>query len=430
MSKNADIRGFFSKKTSQPSVTVNHSLSHMAPSSQQTRRPISVSPSREPSLNLLSSPVTPQKRVVKTPLTRDTEIKGSDDDDSDDSLESLGEMYGRKPKPTFQRPAAQTTTPRAKRVASGSLYFHRSPMTIRQQPKHKFDMKTLAAHSNQVKATEESSKRAEAAKAKAEKELEPEADPDKLAGETGNDEDDNKGDKLAMAIDRTAGDESCPRIYFFSQEEPPRSVLESQFPKKSVKTKPWSILQDASSRKQMFIHGIPTALTSKGKELPDELYMWVLDEICVEKDLQLRNQYLKLASLCHDDTRRLVNEEQLYKMLEKIGGPKHPNLGDRFVLLPGLPDPYPGRDWSHLRYFLELLTMIAPNLASESNVDAIKLLLCLSLDPIITTVVGLQASYSKAMLALVSALPTVGGLWNCNVSIASSSMTGRELLLT
>lgn len=417
MSKNGDIRGFFAKKTARPLATNTSSLFEAIPTSQRTRQPTSETYSQAPSLDLPSSPITPQKKSEKTALTRDTEIKESDDDDSDASLESLGEMYGRKSKPSFQRPAAQTTTPKAKRVASASLHFYRSPMTIRQQPKHKFDMKTLAAHSNQVKATEASSRRAEEAKAKAEKDLEPEADPDKMAGEVLSDEDEGKGDKLAMAIDRTAGDESHLRAYFFNQEDPPY-VPRRQFPKAAVKAKPWNILQDSDARNQTFIHGLPTALARKGKELPDELYLWILDEICVEKDLQLRSQYINLASLCHDDTRRLVNEVQLYKMLETIGGPQQSEVNQVCELSPGLSDPYPGRDWSHLRYFLELLSLIAPNLASETKVDAINLLLRLSLDPVVTTVAGLQASYAKAMLALVTSLPVPGELWNDCVSSA------------
>ncbi|KAK6070733.1 hypothetical protein SCUP234_10011 [Seiridium cupressi] len=411
MSKNRDIRAFFGKKTAQQTAPYTNSVFQLAPQPEQTHQPTPPVPSREPSLDLPSSPVTPQKKNVRTPLTRDVEIKGSDDDDSDASLESLGELIGRKSGPSYQRPPTLATTPKAKRIASGN--FHRSPLTLQQQAKHKFDLKTLLSHVRQDDATDESARRADQAKAQAEKELEPEADPDRMAGEAFSDEDEARGDKLAMAIDRTtAGEESRPRAYFFNPEGAPPKILRRPFPKKVAKAKPWNILQDASSRSQMFIHGLPTALARRGKELPDELYLWILDEICVESDLLLRNQYIKLAALCHEDTGNLVDEELLYHMLEKIGGQEHSTASDRFELSPALPNQYSGRDWSPLRSFLELLAQIGADLTPEDNVSAIKLLLRLSLDPIITTVAGLRVAYSKAMLALISALPEPKELWS------------------
>ncbi|KAH6647074.1 hypothetical protein BKA67DRAFT_425620 [Truncatella angustata] len=296
-----------------------------------------------------------------------------------------------------------------------------SPITPQKKnkPKHKFDMKTLLSHARKDNETEKSARRAEEAKAQAEKDLEPEPDANKMAGEFFSD-DEVKGEKLAMALDRTTGDESRPRAYFFGLDEAPRSPPRRQFPRKAVKANPWSILQDASSRRQTIIHGLPTILARRGKELPDELYLWILDEICVEKDLQLRNQYINLATTCLDDMRRLVDEKQLYNMLEKLGGQKHSTIDDKFELSPGLQAPYPSRDWSQLRYFLELLQVMAPNLAHENKMGAIKMLIRLSLDPVISTVAGLQVAYSKAMLALVSALPAPEDQWtNCCENICN-----------
>jgi hypothetical protein len=418
MSKNRDIRGFFSKKASQaPSSTINSScIFQPVPGSQQTHQPSPVLRS-EPSLDLPSSPLTPKKNV-KTPLTRDAEIRGSDDDDddSDASLESLGEMFSRKSGAIYQKPAGLTATPKAKRISSGN--FHRSPLTLQQQPKHKFDLKALLNHARQDHATDESVRRAKAARLQAEEDLEPEPDTDMMAGEVMINVGGTTGGKLSMAIDRTVGDESHPKAYFFDLEATSRPIPKRQFPTSAVKSKPWNILQTASSRDQMFIHGIPTVLARKGNELPDELYLWILDQVCVENDLQLLNQYISLIALCPENTRRLVDERRLYGMLEQIGGQKHSTIVERFQLSPGLSTPYPGKDWSPLRYFLELLAHIAPYLTPQNNIGAIKLLIRLSLDPIITTVAGLQVAHSIAVLNLVSALPTTEAVWNDCVGIA------------
>lgn len=414
MSKNRDIRGFFGKKPSQasqpsPRLEPNGSF-QLGSEPKHASKSMSVD-AADSFLDLPSSPITPQKKVTRTPVARDTEIKGSDDEDddlSDASFESFGQMVAKK---MAKGPAAPVAvTPKAKRVTSSNFY-HRSPLTLQQQPKHKFDLKALLNHARQEDATDESVRRAEAAMAQADDELELEVDPSKMAGKFLDGEDEVKKEKLAMAIDKTDGDESRPRAYFFDLDGPPRDLKRKPFPNKAVKSKPWSILREPSSRNQMFIHGLPTTLAKKGKELPDELYLWILDRVCVEKDLQLRNQYIELAVLCPDDTNRLVDGKQLYGMLESIGGQEHATAGEKFTLSPGLSDPYPKRDWSSLRYFLELLARLAPKLNTDSNLDAIKLLLRLSLDPVIVTEAGLQVAHSTAMLALISALPGTEARW-------------------
>ncbi|KAF3001642.1 hypothetical protein E8E14_002139 [Neopestalotiopsis sp. 37M] len=437
MSKNGDIRGFFGKKSSQPSKPDSGTAVQLGSEPKQAAKPAPVDLWLD-SPDLPSSPITPQKNVIKTPRARDTEIKGSDDedDDSDSSFESIGAMLGRGRNTlgaaSQNVSAGLMTTPKAKRIALGS-FVHRSPLTLQQQPKHKFDLKTLLNHAKQDNAFDESVRRVKAAMAEAEEELEPVANPEKMAGGAITaDGDETKVEKLAMAIDRTTGDESRPRAYFFDLEEPMRDHKRRPFPKKTVKAKPWSILEEDSSRNQMFIHGLPATLAKKGKELPDELYLWILDQVCVENDVQLRNQYIELAALCTDDTHRLVTAEELYRMLGRLGGPKYSGEDEKFPLSPGLQNPYPGRDWAHLRYFLELLTRMAPNLGTETNLDAIKMLLRLGLDPIVVTVAGLQVAHSTALLELISALPAASARWEyccksiCNYQYASIEQASQR----
>ncbi|KAI1854316.1 hypothetical protein JX266_001457 [Neoarthrinium moseri] len=421
MSKNGDIRGFFAKgapsRAPPPKASSASSVSPASPPAAERAHQPTPTPSSQLSIDLPSSPFTPQKQPVKTPLTRDDEIRGSDDedDDSDSSLESLGELLGRRSGPaTYQRPTALMTTPKAKRIAPNS--FHRSPLTLQQQPTHKFDLKSLIKHARQDDATEQSARRADELRVKADQEeLEAGRDMADKARDVFGGEDGEKGDKLARAIDRTVGDESRPRCYFFALEDEAAAAgagPRRPFPKKAAKVKPWTLLQDSKTRDQMFIRGMVSAVAAKGKELPDEIYRWILDEICIEENLQLRNQYIRSAALCCDDTRRLVDERQLYKMLEKIGGQKHETSKQKFELSPGLQDPYSRRDWSPLRHFLQLLAEMAPNLTSKNATSAVQLLLRLSLDPVVDRAPGVRAEYAKAMVALESALPTPEDQWD------------------
>ncbi|KAK8005274.1 hypothetical protein PG990_011311 [Apiospora arundinis] len=417
MNRSRDIRGFFAKNaTGGAASTTTRSETITPPRTKaMPMQPTSSSP------NIPSSPITPQRAQTKAPISRDDVIRGSDDEDdfSDDSLESLSEIAGlqRKPKPA----ALATTMPKAKRVASGSS--RAAPAAQKQPPKHRFDLKALIKHSQENDAMDESVRRAEAllklddankkaAEARKEKaEPQPtdmrEAAKELLRG----DEEGAKGDKLARAMNRTAGDASQPQYYFFEFEAPSRNPRKTPFPKLTAKSQ-WSFLADTSTREEIFVRGLPTALASKGKELPEELYQWILDEVCLEKNMQLRMQYCNLIALCRGNTRRLVDVKRLQKILESIGSRKFPEENSKWNLSPGLEQPYGERNWSPVSAYLKLLERIAPDLAPESTIGAIQILIRMSLDPIVSRDIRIRIDHFSAIEALVSALPGTGEHWD------------------
>ncbi|KAI2464428.1 hypothetical protein F4781DRAFT_73207 [Annulohypoxylon bovei var. microspora] len=401
MSRNGDIRGFFGKPTvrsSQSLPVINSSPPVLDPQSS------------------FSTPRTPPKSTPK-PRDRTDEIKGSDDEDgdSDDSLESISAFIERKHGPSpYQRDPNLTCTPKAKRIASISASYLKSPLTI--QPKHKFDLKYLINHARQSDRAEESARRADELINKSDDDddgfnqflTEVQNDPSlmqKTAKELlDNDEEDAKGDKLMRAMNRTKVDGSRRVCYFFNLEQPLLKPPRKPFPQKRAKGC-WRCLADSRTRDQAVIFGLPHTIVSKGRTLPDELFLWVLDEACVERNAQLRVQYCSLVTLCPDSIVRLVTTSRLYYMLEKLGGPKYSQKQDHGKLqgFPRVEDPYPGKDWTGLVTFLELLQRMAPHLSTENAIGAIKLLLRMALDPLVTTTV--RSEHAATMEALVGTLP-------------------------
>ncbi|KAI0013777.1 hypothetical protein F4779DRAFT_561300 [Xylariaceae sp. FL0662B] len=393
MSRNRDIRGFF-----KPGSTESFQF-QQATSSQ-------------PALELPSSPTTPPKSTSK-PLSWNDEIKCSDDDednDSDESLISFNALLERKQGPPAYKREPNTTTPQAKRIAS---YSHNSPLTLRQK-KHKFDLKSLISHARQTDRAEESARRAD--------ELITEEDDDdhhnlsdvqnsptrlqKAARDLLNsDEEEAKGDKLARAMNRTKVDGSRRVSYFFNLEQPLFKSPRRPFPSSKAKGH-WRVLADSRSRTQAFIVGLPHNMVSRGKTLSDELFLWVLDEVCVEKNAQLRVQYRDLVTLCTGSITRLVNDVKLYSILERLGGPKYSGGHTKLQISPDMENPYSGRDWTGLVTFLQLLERIAPYLETANATSAIQLLLRMALDPLAKTTI--RNEHFTAMEALISALPRAG----------------------
>ncbi|KAK7756593.1 hypothetical protein SLS62_001430 [Diatrype stigma] len=248
-------------------------------------------------------------------------------------------------------------------------------------------------------------------------------------GGSGRDEDENpKGDKIVRAINRAAGQGAGSggrrrRCYFFDVDLPPLfQPAKTPFPADAVEARrqggggggPWRFLADPQTRDQAIIHGLPHTIVARGRELPPELFVWVLDQVCVERDPRLRAQYCSLAAACRDRTRELVDGARLYGALERIGGPKYARAAAVTMRplksTPEVEDPYRGRDWSGLAAFLDLLRQMAPNLNPNLDpgggsvvVEAIQLLLRMSLDPVV--VAAVRREHLAALGALVAALP-------------------------
>ncbi|KXJ93994.1 hypothetical protein Micbo1qcDRAFT_158927, partial [Microdochium bolleyi] len=377
-------------------------------------------------LSLPSSPRTPQKGV-KNSFARTDEIKGSDDDldddeeDSDSSVESLSAIFGlSKPSPKIDRQAL-STTPKAKRVASmGGGAAHGSPLTLQQSEgrggvqksatKHKFDMKALLAHARQEERTAESARRAQ--------ELIDMSDEDNKSDSkshhdgAGNLQDqaralleggeDENGEKLVRAIDRTKSKPTRRCCYFFSPGLSSSAVKgqRAPFPYDAL-TGRWKFLQNPTTRDQSMIHHLPHTLVSRGVQLPEELLLWILEETCVESNAQLRFRYCELVNLCGETAGPLVSTDKLYTMLHGIGGPSQPISDEKLSSVMEQEEAYTRRDWGPLRSFLHMLAKLAPSLSDP--VGAILLLLRMSLDPICGTVV--RHEHAAALEALITSLP-------------------------
>ncbi|KAI8950438.1 hypothetical protein F4801DRAFT_549066 [Xylaria longipes] len=407
--KNGDIRGFFRSGATSNSRTQKQSASSPPSTSDPS-----------PPVDLPSSPRTPPKSAPRV-FSRDDEIKGSDDseDDSDDSLGSITNALGYRSGPAAHRRDPNVlSTPQAKRIASG---IHRSPLTL-QPKKHKFDLKALANHSREIERTEQSFRKADALIAQTghhsdnSDDSDAENDPKRLEEATcqlfvGPDDEDGKGDKVRRAFKRSKDDDASSRkhCYFFSPEEPPPILGKNAFPRKKA-TGRWKCLSKSDARRRAFIMGLPHTFLARGEALPDELFLWILDEICREQNPELRRQYINLTEFCEDNTSRLVDDMSLYALLGTIGGPKYAREPTKLKGTTEVRHEYFERNWSPLVTFLQLLERIAPGLQTASAVSAVQLLLRMSMDPVVAAV--LREHYTRAITALASNLAKSTAKWN------------------
>lgn len=140
--------------------------------------------------------------------------------------------------------------------------------------------------------------------------------------------------------------------------------------------------------------------------LPDEVFLWILDEASVGSQSALHPHYIAILQCCPEQIRRLVDSERLLQLLQPIG-PRWESidLSAQLELVPAIQRPYPGRDWSPLCSLLQLVGALAESLSSETATFAVKILLRLAIDRVVEETPDLLVDYQEAMQMLVARVP-------------------------
>lgn len=446
--KNGDIRSFFagSQASKPPASSASGSQTPaLAPETPSRRHrdesqlgyafqsPFPDIPSSPPSITAMSSP-TP-----RAPISRDAVIAASDDEFSDSDDDSLPDILRRNNAPTLPklpRPAAAApappgllATPRGKRTAAAHE-FHSSPLTI-QSKKQKQDMKSLLEFARKDEEIRASAQRFSAM-------LEKEAKMQR-GGAAGDDQQQDEGQegraaaalkehileaataaangdgededgaenkmRVVRALQRAEVGSARKLYYFFDQVEPDPDVVGRKFPKAKAKG-PWAILNDAQDRGGHFASGFPYDIQKKLGNLPDEIFLWILDEVCSERRKTLQTEYVKLLSICNDQTSRLVTPALLQQLFRNLGATKDVDkLMGPVTFREEIPNPYPGRDWSCIECSLDLLGAMAFDFTSATRSTAMRILLRLGMDSLAVENFGFTQKWRQATDLIARSVP-------------------------
>ncbi|KAL6889245.1 hypothetical protein HDV57DRAFT_514175 [Trichoderma longibrachiatum] len=389
-------------------------LSYFQPAASSQQTPSPQRSSRLPSFPDLSPPAPSSPLSYKaTPIRKKPppqEIRDSDDDEgsdggySDDSLEDLTALIGRG------RPSAAPSgnnqpafsTPRAKRTATGPFV---SPLT--NIPKHRFDIKALANDARRDNAIN-----ASCWKAKASTDVSEPASPrrgddfDSAFTDIVKEKSGQDAHKVLRAVQRAEPIQSQARFCFFNSEYrvPPSSPV-PKLPKGS----PWNLLTQGNSaaRERNLTSGMPQTMLAKNGGLPDAVFEWMLDELCIQKSSLVRREYCEMIHSCPDQVERLLTPERLEALFLRLGATDDIRSWDHEVAVSKpSQEPYQDHDWSNLESVLVLLGMIASHLSVDSAIYAARTLLRLSIDKVLIYNTDLLMAYEEAIQSLANAIPS------------------------
>lgn len=418
---------------------------------------------------------SPPSAAVRRTLSRDAVIAASDDEggfDSDGS--ALTDVFhigaptrskdgGRNPVPAaakrlLGKPAAAhrlPETPRAKRTIPAGEFIFSSPLTI-QSKKHKYDMAALLRMNEKDEATRAFEEQLEKDKAEEEgraagsgvgQRNESVAGDQSDGGEDGNggedeerkaarqlkermlasaavgaaedDGEDGPGAgkmRVLRALERADLSAGRKAYHFFEQAESDDHTLTvgNVFPTEQAEGV-WAILADSQDRVKHFQSGFPFDIQNMFGNMPDEIFLWVLDEVCYERRRDLAMEYVQLLLICNGHVRRLVTPALLSRLFRNLGATADvENLLSHVTLRDEVSDPYRTRNWTCLENFLGLLGGISQHLGSEARTTAMQILLRLGMDSIAVENFGLTQEWRWAVDFVARSVP--GSEWTNFVS--------------
>lgn len=403
--------------TAEPIVSSDYT-SNLSPSTSST--PEEEAPEKETSSVQQHPPSASHGRVVNN----------SDDEDegSDSELEDLTTIFAsrnlEKISTSTRENSTTPRTPNASTHVQMDTALHISPLTV--LPKHRFDMNALLSHARDNEAAEASSKRVKAMMAsKDDTEHNYHATDNyiKMMGLNHGallesvvaDREEGGLHKVTRALQRTEATITEKRWHFFESKVDPPQAFGTPFPS-SAATKDWeNELANPQIRCQSFLSGFVQDLVRFGKQLPDELFLWILDEACLEMSEPLRTSYFNTLQAASDQLQRLLLPAKLGSLFRRIGATSSAiSINQKTEPVTLLASHYLDREWGKLQSLVRFLGLAGELLQNPSRIYVICLLLRMAADRMVLDNVDILVVVQRAINRLCQFTPE--NLWESCVS--------------
>jgi hypothetical protein len=372
-----------------------------------------------PSTVLSEPPLSPQKQNVPLrPESSSAErvIQNSDDEDedSDSSIEDLSVLLAARSATRARQGnnGQPLSTPAASKPTRNIFNFHTSPLPVLS--KYRIDMKSLIDHVQADEATEAKSKRVKAmleARKRdeddvpmfQEKPIKSNVDHGALLDSVVAEREDGGGHKVKRALQRTEATATEKRWYFFDTQSSVTRSSQSSFPIASVPTEWEAELVDPTMRQHTFLSGFAEDMVSFGKKLPDELFLWMLDEICYESSDPLRYAYMNTLKVSSEQVERLIDPKMIETLFTNLGAASEATIVTAKVnTVYKVSAPYAHRSWGNLISVIKLLGRLGKSMQLAAKTCSICMLLRMSMDKLMCENIEIFDTLQKSISRLCS----------------------------
>jgi len=151
-------------------------------------------------------------------------------------------------------------------------------------------------------------------------------------------------------------------------------------------------------RYHSFVSGYVEDLVSFGRALPDELFLWILDEMCFETEDPLRISYLNTLRNSSEQIHRLIVPNTLQSVFCKLGATSNATVASQKIRpSQAVLNPYLSRDWTKVCYLIKFLGGAARSLQHISRIYIVCILLRMSVDPCVRGNIELLCSIQETI---------------------------------
>lgn len=342
-------------------------------------------------------------------------VKSSDDEESDSDV-SLPELFPNRAPPAKRVTPSTPSGPRFRRALEPLA----SPLPTRS----KFSLESIVKDAENDKATLESSKRVKAMLdsrnngntspfASDLNGIEAKFDGALLESVVANTEDGGM-EKVTRALQRTEATNVEKFWYFFGGQDQATELPRPPFPTSTVPQNWKRELSKPAMRNQTFISGFAEDMVHFGQALPDEIFLWILDEACLEPSDVLRTSYLNTLKESKNQVEQLLSPDLVDKMLRELGGTSvATTVTGKMKPSPKITGHY-SRDWAHVRSAVLFFTGIADSLQRKTREHILCMLLRMSADHVVFKNVDLLDVVQQAIRRLCKYIPD--DEWGISVS--------------
>jgi len=398
----------------------HYTISNASRSSEQLGYTSSLSP--PPSSNPAEIPL--ENAVLPAPPSNGPwgRVVRSSDDEESDSDESFPDIFANRPPPAKKATPSTPSTSRSGKLPEPLS----SPIAIHS--KYKFSLATLVNHAENDKATEESSKRVKAMLESQNNEnsnlfvSDPNGNPAKLDGalleSVVTNKEEGGMEKVTRALLRTEATNAEKYWNFFSTQDQQPDPRRRPFPTSAIPQNWKRELSKPAMRTQTFISGFAEDMVHFGQVLPDEIFLWILDEACLESSDVLRTSYLNTLKESREQVQRLISLDLVNKMLRDLGGTSTATtITEKIRPSFKLAGQY-SSDWANLRSVVQFFTGIANSLQQKTREHIICMLLRMSADHVVFKNVDLLDLIQHAIRRLCRYIPS--DEWGASVGVLFS----------
>jgi hypothetical protein len=390
--------------------------------SNQSAKPVTTSPPKSPSSAVTPEPTSDVHQHAPVQFSSQRVIKSSDDEgsesDSDDGLRPLSELLAIS-KPSSNGLPQAPMTPVRHRKSRKTTNFHASPLAV--MSKYKFDLNMLVHQVEKHDATEASALRVKALLAD-DKAKEPFASntsstPNDILGSVLAENEGVHADKILRAVERTEATHTEKGWYFFDLQD--HSVLtENPIPTGYVMTSWQESLTSPQTRDGMLLSGFARDMVTFGDSLPDELFVWMLDELCFTSRHDLRQAYCDLLLASSKQAGRLVRPDTITRMFRNLNGKQSSVDAEQPIFpVPEIRRAYEGVDWARLRMVVVFLGQLSEHTVPSTNTHTLLILCRLCADNVVLGNVSLLSAVQDTITRLSKNTDQVS--WEISVSASA-----------